>query len=64
MTITHIIVLLVTGSVAGFASGLLGIGGALIIGPVQYMVFTNIGISPDMAIKLAFGPLPSFRRTS
>ncbi len=55
MTTAHIIVLLVTGAAAGFAGGLLGLGGAFIMGPVQYMVFTNMGIPTDMAIKLAFG---------
>lgn len=55
MTITHIIVLLVTGTVVGFGSGLLGIGGAFIMTPVQYMVYTSMGVSADTAIKLAFG---------
>jgi len=55
MTITHIIILLVTGIGTGFAGGLLGLGGAFIMGPVQYAVFTNMGIPADMAIKLAFG---------
>ena len=51
----HIITLLVTGSVVGFAGGLLGVGGAFILTPVQYMIFTNMGIPTDTAIKLAFG---------
>ncbi|MFC2072285.1 sulfite exporter TauE/SafE family protein [Chloroflexota bacterium] len=55
MSITHIIILLVTGIGTGFAGGLLGLGGAFIIGPVQYMVYTNMGITTDMAVKLAFG---------
>jgi len=55
MTITHIITLLGTGIVAGFAGGLLGLGGAFIMTPVQYMVYVNMGIPTDMAIKLAFG---------
>ncbi len=55
MTITHIIVLLVTGIGVGFAGGLLGVGGAFIMGPVQYMVYVNMGLPTDMAIKLAFG---------
>jgi len=55
MTITHIIILLVTGVAVGFAGSLLGVGGAFIMGPVQYMVYTNMGIPTDMAIKLAFG---------
>jgi len=45
VAITHIIILLVTGSGIGFASGLFGVGGVFIMTPVQYGIF----------IKLAFG---------
>jgi len=55
MTIAHIIILLGTGTVVGFASGLLGSGGGFIMTPVQYSIFTNMGMSADIAIKLAFG---------
>lgn len=55
MEFTHIIILLATGVVVGFASGLLGLGGAFIMTPIQYIVFTDMGLSPDLAIKLAFG---------
>jgi len=55
MTIVHAIILLGTGTVVGFASGLLGIGGGFIMAPVQYIVFTGMGLSTDMAIRLAFG---------
>jgi uncharacterized membrane protein YfcA len=55
MTTAHIIILLATGLGAGFASGLLGIGGALIMTPVQYMIFTSMAVPTDVAIKLAFG---------
>ena len=55
MTIVHIITLLATGVGVGFAGGLLGLGGSFIMTPVQYMLFTNMGIPPDIAIKLAFG---------
>jgi uncharacterized membrane protein YfcA len=55
VTIAHIIILLTTGIVAGFGSGFLGIGGASIMTPVQYIVFTEMGIPPEIAIKLAFG---------
>ncbi len=55
MTTAHIIILLVTGIGAGFAGGLLGLGGAFIMTPVQYMIFTSMGTSTDVAIKLAFG---------
>jgi len=55
MTIAHIIILLGTGVGVGFASGLLGLGGGFIMTPVQYMLFTNMGMSTDVAMKLAFG---------
>jgi len=55
MTIAHIIILLGTGVGVGFASGLLGVGGGFIMTPVQYMVFTSMGMSTDVAMKLAFG---------
>ncbi len=55
MTPAHIIILLSTGVVVGFASGLLGLGGAFIMTPVQYIVFTDMGLPADTAIKLAFG---------
>ena len=55
MTETHIIILLATGIVVGFASGLLGVGGGFIMTPVQLFVFLDMGLAPDLAIKLAFG---------
>jgi len=55
MALTHIIILLATGIGVGFAGGLLGIGGCFIMTPIQYTLFTNMGIPPDLAIKLAFG---------
>jgi len=55
MLITHIFILLGTGVGVGFASGLLGVGGGFIITPVQYLLFTNMGMSKDIAMKLAFG---------
>ncbi len=50
-----IIILLITGLAIGFLSGLLGIGGGIIMTPVQYWLYTSHGISSDIAIKLAFG---------
>ncbi len=55
MSPEHIIILLVTGAVAGFAGGLLGLGGAFIMTPVQFMVYTAMGLPEDLAIKTAFG---------
>ncbi|MDD5127673.1 MAG: sulfite exporter TauE/SafE family protein [Dehalococcoidales bacterium] len=55
MTLIYCILLLVTGLVAGFAGGLLGVGGGFIMTPVQYFIFADMGLSTDVAIKLAFG---------
>lgn len=55
MSLEHILILVATGIVAGFASGLLGLGGAFLMTPVQYIVYTGMGLSPDLAIKTAFG---------
>jgi len=53
--VVHIFILLGTGVGVGFASGLLGLGGGFIMTPVQYVLFTNMGMSTDVAMKLAFG---------
>jgi len=55
LTITHILILLATGVGVGFATGLLGVGGAFITVPITYWVIVDMGISPDIAIKIAFG---------
>jgi len=55
MELVHIIILLGTGVIVGFASGLLGVGGGFIMAPVQYFIFVDMGVPADAAIKLAFG---------
>ena len=55
MTITHILILLATGIGVGFATGLLGVGGAFITVPITYWVIVDMGIPADIAIKIAFG---------
>ena len=55
MTTAYVITLLATGIGVGFAGGLLGIGGGFIMTPVQYMVYTAMGVPADIAIKVAFG---------
>jgi len=55
MTVANIAILLGTGLGVGFAGGLLGVGGSFIMTPVQYMIFTNMGLPVDTAIKLSFG---------
>jgi len=53
--VTTIIALVITGVGVGFASGLLGVGGCFIMIPVQYWVYTGMGIDPKLAILTAFG---------
>jgi uncharacterized protein len=55
MPVINIVILLATGAVLGLASGLLGIGGGIIMTPVQYWLYTSAGMSTDVAIRLAFG---------
>jgi len=52
---SYLLILLATGAGAGFASGLLGIGGGFIMVPITYWVVATIGISETLAIRIAFG---------
>ena len=54
MEFVHIVILLATGIVAGFAGGMLGLGGAFIMTPIQFIVYSEMGLSTDLAIKTAF----------
>ncbi|MCJ7605907.1 MAG: sulfite exporter TauE/SafE family protein [Dehalococcoidales bacterium] len=55
MELGHLLILMGTGAVAGFAGGMLGLGGAFIMTPVQFIVYTDIGLSDDLAILTSFG---------
>jgi uncharacterized membrane protein YfcA len=55
MTFEYVLILLATGIVVGFFAGLLGIGGGFFMTPVQIAVYSAMGLSTDMAVKLAFG---------
>jgi uncharacterized membrane protein YfcA len=55
MSLGDIFTLIATGIVAGFGGGMLGLGGAFIMTPFQYIIYTNMGLSPDLAAKTAFG---------
>lgn len=48
------VVMVITGVVSGFASGLLGLGGGFLMTPVQYAVYTAMGLPPDIAVKMSF----------
>ncbi len=55
MNLFHILALLPTGMVAGFASGLIGVGGAFVMVPVQFWMLTSIGVDPTIAIRISLG---------
>ncbi|MDM7934129.1 MAG: TSUP family transporter, partial [Methanothrix sp.] len=44
-----------TGTIVGFACGLLGIGGGFLMVPVQIWALTCTGTSPDVATRVALG---------
>jgi len=51
----YIAFLLVTGMIAGFFSGMLGVGGCFIMVPVQFWILTSMGIEPTIATRISFG---------
>ena len=53
--LTASIVLALTGIAVGFAQGYLGVSGSFIMVPVVSWLLTAQGVSPDTALKLAFG---------
>lgn len=50
-----LLIYLGVGAIAGFAAGLFGVGGGLVIVPALMMCFSVLAVSPDIAMQLAVG---------
>ena len=51
----ELIIYLAIGAIAGFAAGLFGVGGGLIIVPILFIVFTHMGYDPNVIMHMALG---------
>jgi len=51
----YVLILLATGVLVGFASGLLGVGGCFIMVPVQFWALSAMGLDQTLATRVAFG---------
>lgn len=49
----YIIYLVIIGILVGLFSGLLGVGGGFIMVPLQYFLFTSMGMDPNLALPIA-----------
>ncbi|WP_304122917.1 sulfite exporter TauE/SafE family protein [Methanosphaera cuniculi] len=52
--ITYIILLLAGGCIGGFLAGLLGVGGGVILSPIQFELLKLNGVDPQLALPMAF----------
>ena len=50
----YVVLLLIGGCFAGFMAGLLGIGGGIVITPIQYYLLTSIGCDPKTSLTVTF----------
>jgi len=49
------IILIITGVLAGFSSGLLGLAGSYLDNPVMYWMLSHYGYDTDTSVRVAFG---------
>lgn len=54
-TIGFYIGLILIGIFAGLASGLLGVGGGFLMVPLQFFLFSSVGVDPSLAMMVSLG---------
>lgn len=50
----YVILLLIGGCFSGLMAGLLGVGGGVILSPIQYALLLAMGVKPEIALPMAF----------